>query len=376
MSFPGGLYPSGSNSVLPLANQDFASPFSGFSNGMSPSESSLNVPDMGSFGLDYKTGGQLAYFDETIPIVRQYLMADGVDQQKADTLYNHLLWVADPKVLRQQRALDTDLNKEEYFWSLNYGKVELPTDPRYDRMRSAVKAICLSRLNRFFKSKEGRSTYGVHADFKKVRKVYKFAGVDRTELTADTAPNDIAAKSIAVGGRVRIPDFSAMSGKLIRELDAFYIVWRRMIFTESTLDRSDVKKYTMSFPDEAKKDGLFARIEKHNFTNQPKGTMVLTKSMPGKLPASTPSKIEYYWEGTPWCGERGTEPNVKLYRTSSFLGDIDYIGLCTHLHRESTPSPGMWPVSSRDFICPTTDTDKWKEAGLQLGTMVLQLRRK
>lgn len=387
MAFPAGTYPSAPSGGLPLPSQNFASPFNGYSNGITPPASSLSAGPFGTHALQARSGGQLSFFDETIPLTQNWLMADNANQLNQDTLMDCLTWIADPKKLALSMA-QTNLKTNEYFAPITSSRVEQKDDPRRrdSAKKTPVKAICLPRLNRLLKSKHGRRVYGIHKDFKHVRQDFRYAGGDRTPMPEGWADNDILEKTVAVGGRLRTQDFTPAGNRAINQLDNLYIVWRRMVFYDEVV----MEKYTGGIAtvdqhiafvkgrgEQQSGRAILSEIERYNFQKQskpPSGLNVLTSSLPGKITANTPAEVEYYWEGLPYCCDRASEPNISLYKNINMTGHSEFIGMCTHLHRDKVSS--MWPVNAREFISPTTDTDKWKEFGLALPTMVLQLRRK
>lgn len=369
MSFPGGTFPQLTGSSLAAPSSTAFSPFNGFSSGASPAASSLSVGPVATTPLEYKGHNIQANDSEALPIATQYISAhSSISELRADTLINSITYGASPKDIQYWKSQGMRQNMKDD--AMYFGPPHLrdgPDQPKYDREKEGVKFMTLSRLLRYLKSKEGRNTFGTMKDFKDVRKVWKFMGIDGTEIAQNFGENDAMVKRIIAGKRARIKDITALHKTPIQMNQRLYLVWVLKEYDESSL--SELAKKSGLQDDDSLQSAPYAPVPMDIDGKDSKYPSASIQSadakaaVDAKADASSTAK-EYYWEAIPWICERGREPPREIYVTDSFTGGTEYIGWCKDRYGDSTSA--MNQAKARMFLYPETDTDKWKREGVDL----------
>lgn len=385
-------------------------PFDGFSMGPGRQEAGLSMGPLGADGATYRSGGMAGWDATNQPIVAHFVTAQEVETLKQDCGVGQLLFASNPRTRKHELALKMGKTKDK--------------EPEYLGEKEPLEFRGLSRYNRWLKSREGRLAFGKERSCQRLKKTYRFAGVQFTPIHDNLDPVDRFSMGVIVQKRARIPDVTGIDGKGIQPMDRFFLVYRRYEWEGVTLpdpvnrpslpeiangssaralrlrqkrmigglgldlseDGEEESKAEIISPMTALKppqqlamEERLKRIREIRMQHVAEvNPDVMSKAAREPLEApgyevDASAEKEYYWQLDVEYHPDGITPNPETYLTNSFDGDIEDVGLCTDLHGDRD-QPLVWQTNAKEALHPTTDTDEWKKALIALPQCDLMIR--
>jgi hypothetical protein len=383
-----GFFDFGEKGGIAAPGTDVFAPFTGFS--MGPGVRGATVPlgtALGDGASTYRKSNMWGFDQDNGAIVMQYVSSHkSVDLLREDTGVGHLLYASNPRMRRHLQAKEVKAARKE--------------DPTFYGAREPLEFKCLSRLNRWLRSKEGRVQFGKDRDSARLRATFKLAGAQIGKVPDHLGSADEFVVAVAVGRRARIKDLTLIDGKGAQMNDVVFVVWRRFKFegvplpskvlhAPAKIDKSFAERElkraeaAIGVAEEVDSDSdsedLLERVRAMKQAD--KGPDVIKKALKIKKAILEPGvaadkgEDEYYWRGDIWYGPRGTRPNEALFLpdNGSFIGDVDFVGYVFDRYGDRSQTL-VNQAHAKEALHPSNDSDDWKKAFVALPDLEVHLR--